>query len=401
MWLGPQGEEVLLAVSIKPLLSHRREDSAEVGLLKDTLKLYGAGGWKDTEDLPIGQRTPEAIRRAIFVETGGFIWWGTKIVLESRFVNEIEIPTAFERKGIEPLYPIVPLFVDIDPGTAEGRESVRVALGERGEDLLECSGLVAKGEPAEVFCRQVAARYVRDAVRALSGDEGGARQVTVAIRSLSEPAGGDDLTFDWRPLINARTRTLTPDAGEVIFAALSNCRESLQRAFQSPNVLLDVDLPLPLGFMLGYEWRLPTRLRLSVVQRTGTSVEEISSDGEATDGPTPIRTPLPGGGPAVLAVSCRQGFGDMAVHYAEQVEARELITLHEPGLLDPVGLRGLARAAAAELQSLTNRGMQKHLLMLGPQALAVFAGAAANATGPVSIPFWDGTRYVAPLIVGT
>lgn len=119
-----------------------------------------------------------------------------------------------------------------------------------------------------------------------------------------------------------------------------------------------------------------------------------------TNPPEPARKSLAAPGPAVLAVSCRDGLGDAAARYAAEVGARELITLHVPGLLAAPDLRGLARACARELCDLNNRGLDKHLLLLGPAALAVLAGAAANASGPVTIPFWNGSRYVEPLVVG-
>jgi hypothetical protein len=65
-------------MTIKPLLSHKRQNERSVRLLKEMLQLYGAGGWKDTDDLGVGTRTLEGIRRAIREETNGFIWWGTK-----------------------------------------------------------------------------------------------------------------------------------------------------------------------------------------------------------------------------------------------------------------------------------------------------------------------------------
>jgi len=168
----------------------------------------------------------------------------------------------------------------------------------------------------------------------------------------------------------------------------------------SPALLLDLDLPLPLAFLTGYQWRTTTRLRLAVRQRTGVSFATIQSDGPITDPPRPTRKSLPTPGPTVLAISCRTDLAHAAERYAEEVGARELIKLHVPGLLDDAGLRGLARACADQLQQLNHRGIPKHLLILGPAALAVFAGAAANATGPVTLPFWDGIRYVQPLIAG-
>jgi TIR domain/SMODS-associated and fused to various effectors sensor domain len=402
VWVRTQGEKVLLAMTIKPLLSHKREDAASVARLRDTLKIYGAGGWKDTDDLRVGDRTQEGVRRAILQETGGLIWWGTRLVLGSWFVNNLEIPVALERKDTEPLYPIVPLFVDLDPGKQADREAVRAAVGGRGDDFLDCNGLVRRRrESRKAFHRRVAHRYVRDAVKALPVGVGdAATTIPVAMRALGEPSGEHDLTFDWRTLIDPERRLLAPGARELMVDALATAREAFQAAFPSPSLLLDLDLPLPLAFLVGYEWRVTTRLRLAVKQRTGSSFVEIEGDGTVANPPDRVRESLAAHGPAVLAVSCRDGLGEAAARYAAEVDARELVILHTPGLLSAPELRGLARACARELRNLSNRSIDKHLLVLGPSALAVFAGAAANASGPVTIPFWDGSRYVEPLIVG-
>jgi hypothetical protein len=55
----------------------------------------------------------------------------------------------------------------------------------------------------------------------------------------------------------------------------------------------------------------------------------------------------------------------------------------------------------ASASDVNNRGVEKHLLMLGPSALAVLAGAAANASGPAKVPFWNGRVYLDPLVAGT
>ncbi|MGH2748547.1 MAG: TIR domain-containing protein [Actinomycetota bacterium] len=246
--IGPQSEEVLLAMTIKPFLSHKRENARVVGRLRDSLKIYGAGGWKDTEDLRLGDRTKQGIRRAIFQETGGMMWWGTRQSLVSRFMNEVEIPCALQRKGAEPLYPLVPVFVDLDPGNELDRRSIRGALGEYGADLLDCNGLVRRqAESAGEFRRRAAVRYVRDAVKALASKPAGEDHVTVALRALSEPSGEHDLTFDWRALIDPKERFLHPGGYDLILDALEAARDSLQAAFRSPSVLVDIDLPLTLA----------------------------------------------------------------------------------------------------------------------------------------------------------
>jgi hypothetical protein len=74
--------------------------------------------------------------------------------------------------------------------------------------------------------------------------------------------------------------------------------------------------------------------------------------------------------------------------------------VHVPGLLDAAQMRSLARESAGCLRDLNDAGLRKHLLIKGPAAVAVMLGVASNASGPVTVPFWDGTRYVSPITVG-
>ena len=83
-------------MKIRPFLSHKRENAKVVARLKGSLELYGAGGWKDTDDLALGASTEQEIRRAILEETGGFVWWGTDKALGSRIINGLEIPAAWK-----------------------------------------------------------------------------------------------------------------------------------------------------------------------------------------------------------------------------------------------------------------------------------------------------------------
>lgn len=381
-------------MTIRPLLSHRRQNQRSVRALKDTLQLYGAGGWKDTDDLGIGTRTSDEIRRAILEDTGGFIWWGTRLALASRTINEIEIPTALERGATAPHYPIVPLFIDVRPG--RDRSAIDKALGKHAELFLERNGLMrVHGESPAAFRVRVARRYVRDAV-AMIPDRG----ITVAFRALGEPSGDHDLTFDWRALLDPRTRVLREDATELMIDALTNARDAFQTRATSPLLRIDSDLPLPLAVLIGFEWRISTRLRLDILQRTGSNFEWIPTAGSTAPAPAAVRTSYTRNGPSVVVVTCRNGAPGAAVRYADEVDAAELVELHAPGLLRANAVRGLARAAAAELAAAADSKHEKHLLILGPAALAFMIGAAANAAGKIIVPFWNGSCYVAPVTVG-
>jgi hypothetical protein len=125
-----------------------------------------------------------------------------------------------------------------------------------------------------VFRRRIAQRYMRDAVRSLTHDP-----ITVAFRALSEPSGDHDLTFDWRAVLDERSRWLEAGDIPVLLDALANAREALQGRSEGPQLRLDIDLPLPLGLLVGYEWHITTRIRLELRQRTGSSFLWIEAGG--------------------------------------------------------------------------------------------------------------------------
>ena len=383
-------------MKIRPFLSHKRENARIVTRLKDSLKLYGAGGWKDTDDLKLGTSTEQEIRRAILEETGGFIWWGTDKALGSKIINGLEIPAALERSEAEPGYPLVPVFVDVSPSGA-GKKLVRRIGKESAQKFMDRNGLPREPkERLDDLRVRAARRYVRNAVASLP-----AGALVVAFRALSEPSGEHDLTFDWRSAIHPKARLLQKGSLPVLLNALANAREAFQARERSPELSLDSDLPLPLAFLVGYEWRATTRLRLRIGQRTGASFSWIEHDGPLGEMPEPMPRRLEGDGPAVLAVSCGENsLGTVALTYAKEMRASELVLLHTPGLLDGSELRALARAAAGQLRKLSDQAVDKHMLIRGPGALAVMCGAESNAVGPVVLPFWDGSEYVSPLAVG-
>lgn len=384
-------------MKIRPFLSHKRENALVVGRLKRTLQLYGAGGWKDTDDLRMGASTEEEIRRVIADDTGGFLWWGTHAALGSKMINNVEIPAALARTSSEDLYPLVPVFVDLSPGSEQDKKEITLALGDHAQTFLDRSGVVRKrSEPMTSFRKSVAGRYVRDAVQSLP--EG---PLLVAFRALSEPAGEHDLTFDWRYVFDASTRHLNNDALSILTESLSNARGAFQRREQSPTLNLDLDLPLPLAFLVGYEWRVTSRLQLRVQQRTGSSFAWVDSEGLTAEVSSPIIEKFNRQGPAILSVSCGGPFDKVARRYADEQSASKLIMLHMPGFLSAAQMRTIVCKAAVCLRNLNDDGLRKHLLLKGPAAIAVMLGAASNASGAVKIPFWDGTRYVSPITIGS
>jgi hypothetical protein len=118
-------------------------------------------------------------------------------------------------------------------------------------------------------------------------------------------------------------------------------------------------------------------------------------------------TPLAGDGPAVVALSVGKRLDGAAQRYAAAHGARETRCLHVSlgdlpnRMLSTDDIRSLATWAVEQLAALNDRGVEKHLLLLGPASLAVRIGAAANGTGRTWLPFWDGADgYTSGLAIG-
>jgi len=380
MWVGEEIEAVLLGMKIRPFLSHKREEQRNVRRLRDALRVYGAGGWKDTDDLRLGARTREEIANVIRSETGGFIWWGTRGALNSSIITQLEIPEALDRAR-RGEFPIVPVFIDLHPDRNRRLLQSRIPLAN---ELLGFNGVVAGRDSPSTLCRRIARRYVEDAVLATAGSP-----ISAAFRALSAPTRDSNVTFDWRGIFDGYERQFQPGGMTTAIDAIRNFRTSVQRREHTPLIEVDADLPLPLAYMVGYEWRETTRLRVTVRQRTRSSYKTVSLTGvaKAPDIPPQV-TRLRDDGPAVIAISCGRPLQHSATHYADTVGASELVALHVDGMLDARLIRGVASKGAEILRELSDRGRQKHLLILGPSALAMALGAASNAVGPVTLPFW-------------
>lgn len=384
-------------MKLKAFLSHKREDADAISALRQELCLRGIGGWQDTADLPVGQQTKPRIQRVIKTQTGGFIWWGTPLVLGSAVVNKIEVPAALKRKRRQPEYPLVPLFVDLAPG-ADGR-AIKAALGRRrAKRLLGLNGVVrdrTDGETIADFVPRAAAQYAADAIASLK-----ASPIAASFTTFRTPEPGQDLVFDWRSIFDEPTRTLEASALDRIDDALARARAALQSTATQPHLVVDLDLPMPLAYLVGLRWSVISRLRVDFRQLTGATEMMVAGDGEVVYPVDPPDLSNVSDGPVVVAVSAPTSIIEAARRYADEIGARHVVALAADQILEPPELRGLARATAATLKGLSDLGVEKHLLIRGPAAVAGLIGTASNAAGWTVLPFWCKDRYVNPLRIG-
>jgi hypothetical protein len=358
-------------VRYRPFLSHKRQRAKTVAYLKQQLCVRGGGGWKDTDDIPLGVDFLADCKKAIEHETGGFIWWGTKDTLGSPIICATELPTALDRAERDPGYPVVPVLVDLKPGrdSADIEAAIGPAYAKR---LLNTNGILQRnGQSLRELARETARRYVAQLVRGLPGGP-----VDVAITAFRAPTEQHDLTLDWRSLFNTKFRELVPGAQETIVAALSDIRAALQARARSPEGDGAHGQSRPTGQMLTVAPGGP-RSRLTPAVRTGAPA---------------------GAGPFVLAVSVGAPLGATVERYADEHGACAFQEMHvdrDAGedRLDADDIRALAVLVVKRLNELHAAGREKHLRLRCPAGLAAAIGLASNGTGPTWVPFYDGHDY--------
>lgn len=387
----------------KPFLSHKRQRAKAVGYLKEQLCARGAGGWKDTDDLPRGGASKKNIVRAIERDTGGFIYWATKDTLTSDIICKTELPAALDRAKQDPTYSLLPVFVELQPSDGP---AIAAAIGpDYAERLLEHNGIVRRPkQPLHEVARETAREYVKLLVRNVPSGP-----VSVAITAFRAPTEQHDLTLDWRALFDAESRTLRTGAIETFIEALGDIREALQSRSRVPRAHVEIALPMPLAMLVGYEWRYVTQLCVTLrTVQPGTGEMLVVEPGgpSSTEWPEPRVEALPGAGPSVLAVSVGSTLGKTVDRYAAEHDARKLEHLHidRDPVADPLDandVRGLAAKVVKRLNELQADGSPKHLLLRTPASLAAAIGLAANGTGPTWVPFYDGhDYYVGGLWIG-
>jgi hypothetical protein len=380
----------------KPFLSHRRRRAQAVDYLKRQLCIRGAGGWKDTDDLPKGGQFNRDLVTAIEDDTGGFILWATRDILQSDIICKTEIPTALHRGLRDPTYAVLPVFVDLRPGD---RAAIEADLGPLYTDwLLNRNGLVrAPRQSLKTLAREAAREYVRRLIIGLPDGP-----VEVAISSFRSPTEQHDLSLDWRSLFDAEARTLMPEAVATFIEVLEDIREAIQVRGRTPQLLVELTLPMPLAMLVGHRWRETTQLQvtLKTVNPDGAILVVPPGPPTTLPWPTPSSATLNGPGPFVLAISVGPTLGATVNRYAEDHEACGFEHLHidrDPRTdpLDAEEIRSLAAHVVRRLHAIKARGLPKHLLLRTPASLAAAIGLAANAIGPTWVPFYDGHDYYA------
>jgi TIR domain len=390
-------------MTARPFLSHKREDADDLGQLRNELGYSGAAGWQDVRDLPLGRRFLAWFSHAIDRDTTGFIWWGTALSLGSTTICGFEIPRALRRsRRRRKTYPVVPLFVDLEPG--RDRELLEDALGDRAaKRLLDLQGLVrSREESLEGFARRAARRYVKDSLRGLGEDP-----LRVEITTAREPTLNGDLSIDWRGLVKENGDPRSEQALARMVISLSDIRAATQAEAHRPHICVEPHVRVPLGALIGWEWNRVRPVRLDILQPAPDGSTALIREGDYGDVPLPeadVKV-LGKDGPVVVAASVGIPLDGTLARYAARIQGRRIVHLHVPlengRFLEGSEINSLARWVVDQLGHANDEGGAKHLILAGPVGLAVRVGAMAHGKGACWIPLWDGgSSYSGGLEIG-
>lgn len=377
----------------KALISYSRSDQVEVRALARALRQAGVRPWRDEDDLPLGARTEEEVRRAVREECDGAVLWLSSSAIESDFVMDIELPEILSKSAAGG-FPFVPVFRGMPPTQAAARVRDRT-----GREVGTYNGeVLIKDEEVPGAVRRVASRFVAARMGPV-GSRSSEPRPTIRVVTRADTAGAVDeaiLDFDWRHLYTSGLPD--PIAQLEVKQALQGSIEALLAAWGPGDVRIDAKVHLSVAVALGHALRRPTGA-IPVVLHEG---QEWPAVVEAAGGPA-LQESLEGGpvGGEELAVelSVSQDVGPgVDALVAKRGAFRGRLRFVAPDGVGPAVLKTPEQAnswADQVTSRLTavrgeSRASSVALFMAGPLPLAVLLGWRLNAVGPVTVYEWSG-----------
>ena len=215
----------------------------------------------------------------------------------SKYVNDGRDPARASRASARAELPARPVFVD---RAARGscRASSRDCRRATSQPPATANGEVRGRQTNAAFHRDVAQPLRPRCARGLDQDSS---------RSPPRRWPSPDGTRTSRSTgasCTAADAILAPGIEERLRDVAREPARRLPAEGRLPRDHLDLNLPLPLAMLIGYEWRVTTRLRLVARQRTRSGSIEVRGDGPVSGGwPNWTERSLGREGPAVFAVA--------------------------------------------------------------------------------------------------
>lgn len=364
---------------IRHFLSHEHGDRPALVRLETEMRRRGLSSWRDRKDQHRGVATDPAVLKAIKVETDGFVVYGTKRILASRYVWEQEWEPAYVRNRAEAAadhpfpYPLTPIFAGASVADLKG-----AAIGFKQPIPTDFNG--ERLTPGPAGRREMANCLLRTALtrRAAVAPHGPLR---LHLTTFALPDDLDaDVLVDWSPEFAMGS---VPPWPELLVA-----RDDLASELARTGRGLEVAVQARLGpaFALGHGFPRVSRIPITAGDGWQLGDTEDPALVAATD------VPVAGGDPrvAVVEVSLARVVTvavDRAIAALSLDPSRRLSLAYRPGVnhVDAAVAAAATAAFGRRLKELRDEGStEAHVFLAGPAPLALLLGASVNA-GPAMI----------------
>ncbi len=390
------------------LLSYAREDAEEVKYLQLQLKVRGVRAWRDVTDLPLGGATEDEIVHAIENVADAFVLYVTPHSLTSKFVWNIEIPTALKRKESDPGFNIVPVLKDVSyqqlqqQCATHGYRSLTDFNAERLPDRLDEEAEQALKDKLRSIADRVLKVTLALRLQRVKAD--GSYEPSLVLRTFKDipPMPSLDLDLNWWELFHDRDRLPSQEEWQdTLFPALQSVKDALGEQSVSRKLHMSIQAILPAAFAIGYAFPAPSRFVLLLESKDG-----IWSTAGAAGDPSPLqRIPYNNNGDehiAIVEIAITQLTSQNVTDYLTtshlSYHQRVLFRLpegpdHIKGVKDASHALAMAQQIGKELRLLRGKGVTHiHLFAAIPAALAVMLGHQFNALCPISLYHFVGNK---------
>ena len=382
--------------------SYKRTRITEVMRLIEYLQARGLKTWQDVSDLGAGTQIEDELRRAVSVESDGFVLYFSEDVGESPHICNIEVKEALKAHGQNPGYLFIPVFEGVT-----FKEAAFITHSLLGTDLTTFNGKLvprltdSNDQEFDDALREIAHSAVRSCAREF-GKSVQPSETPVKIHLESYQAPGPDMQSDFdvdiRHVLERRGIGDQRLWMDFIMPGLDDLRHALADYVPTREIEVWSKALISLGIAFGYVFHRPTGFRLKLHQEGDIWASDAAPDKD-TGFIVDCQSGNVGSDYASIELSIAwdvcQGVTDYAK--ANQLSFRARCSISPKGGTSRYAVSsdsqavGIADQVLRAIDQLRNERNVRtiHLFASIPINLAIILGHYLNACGPIQIYDWD------------
>lgn len=260
---APSIKELVRPASV--FLSYARKDAEIVRELQLRLKARGIFCWRDVDNLPVGKVFEGEIVHEIEEAADGITLLLTPDFLASKFIWQVEIPSALKRHKSDPLFHITPILYGV---SIDELEQHCLKHNLESDALSRFNAILFFDDPTASITEEIqrakwndaANRILRAALaqrlRHIKAGHNYEPPICLKTFDWTPPKTHLDLDLDWSPLIQGKKRLSTQQEWEhIFFPALLAVKQSISEQVRSHRLHVFIKSILPVAIALGFAFR--------------------------------------------------------------------------------------------------------------------------------------------------